>query len=53
MLGRVSRKGNPSALLGGMQIGAVAMENSIKLKRELPYDPAISFLSRYLEKTII
>ena len=51
------RKGNPLALLVGMQIGAAAMENNMevpqKLKIELPYGPAIPLLGIYLDKTII
>ena len=49
------RKGNPRALLVGMQIGAATMENSMevpkKFKIELPYDPAIPLLGIYLKKT--
>ena len=45
------RKGNPSALLVGMQTGAVTVENSMdflqKLKLELPFDPAIPLLGLY------
>ena len=45
------RKGNPSALLGGMQTGAATVENSTeflkKLKMELPFDPVISPLGLY------
>ena len=51
------RKGNPLALLVGMQIGAATMENNMevpqKLKIELPYGPAIPLLGIYLDKTII
>ena len=57
MLERVWRKGNPLALLVGMQIDTTTMENSWKflkkLKIELPYDPAIPLLGIYPEKTII
>ena len=39
------RKGNPSALLVGMQTGAATVENSMefpqKIKMELPFDPVI------------
>ena len=42
------RKGNPHALLVGMQIGAATMENSIessqKIKNGTAYDPAIPLL---------
>ena len=45
------RKGNPSAMLVGMQTGAATVENSIefpqKLKMELPFDPAIPLLGLY------
>ena len=44
-------KGNPNALLVGMQTGAATVENSIefpqKLKMELPLDPAIPLLGLY------
>ena len=45
------RKGNPSALLVGLQTGAATVENSMefpqKLKMELPFDPAIPLLQLY------
>ena len=45
------RKGNPSALLVGMQTSAATMENSMKFpqkpKMELPFDPAIPLLGLY------
>ena len=48
------RKGNPSALLAGMQTGAATVENKMafpsKLKMELPYDPAIPFWGNYPKK---
>ena len=48
MLERMWRKGNPLALLVGMQIGAAALESSVrflkKLKIDLPYDPAVALL---------
>ena len=51
MLARMWRNGNPLALLVGMQTGAAALENSVevpqKIKRELPYDPAIALLGIY------
>ena len=34
MLDRMRRKGNPSALLVGMQIGATTMENSMELPQK-------------------
>ena len=46
MLARMETKGNPSALLVGMQTGAATVENSMefpkKLKMELPSDPSHS-----------
>ena len=48
------RKGNPSALMVGMQTAAAAVESSMeipqKIKMELPYDPAIPLLEIYLKK---
>ena len=47
------RKGNPSALLVGMQTGEATVENSMdfpqktKLKMELPFDPVIPLLGLY------
>ena len=45
------RKGNPSALLVGMQTGAANVINTMevppKLKMELPFDPAIPLLEIY------
>ena len=45
------RKGNPSALLVGMQTGATTMENTMefsqKTKVDLPFDPAIPLLGLY------
>ena len=38
------RKGNPSALLVGMQTAAATVENIRKLKMELPFDPATPLL---------
>ena len=50
-------KGNPPRLLAGMQISPAIREivqrSLEKQKIELPYDPAISFLNVYLEKTLI
>ena len=47
----MGRKGNPSALLVGMQTGAATMKtvwNLLrKLKMELPFDPAIPLLGLY------
>ena len=42
------RKGTHPML--GMQSGAATTENSIKLKTELPYNPAAPLLGMYLEK---
>ena len=51
MLERMWRKGNPSALLVGMQTGADTVENSMeflsKLKVELPFDLTIPLLVVY------
>ena len=51
MLERMRRKGNPSALLVGMQTGEATVENSMdflrKLKMGLPFDPAIPLLGLY------
>ena len=47
---RLWRKGNPSALLVGMQTGAATVKNwnfLRKLKIELPFDPAIPVLGLY------
>ena len=48
---RLGRKGNPSALMMGMQTGAASMENSMnflrKLKMELPFDLVIPLLGLY------
>ena len=52
-------KGSPSALLVGMQIGAVTVESSMeipqKLKMYLPFDPVILLLGIYMKepKTLI
>ena len=44
----MERKGNPSALLVGMQTGAVTMGNFLKkLKMELPFHLAIPLLGLY------
>ena len=52
MLVRMKRKGNPSALLVGMQTGVATVENSMefpqkKVIMELPFDPAIPLLGLY------
>ena len=57
MLERVWRKGNPLALLVGMQIDTATMENITeipfkKLGIKLPYDPTIPLLGIYSEKNI-
>ena len=51
MLERVWRKGNPLALLVGMQTSTATMENSVET--ELPYDPAIPLLGIHTEETRI
>ena len=55
MLERVWRKGNPPTLLVGMLVGAATVEKlqPRKLKTELPYDPAITLLGMYPDKTLI
>ena len=49
------RKGNPCALLVGMQTGAATVENIMEfpqnLKMVVPYDPDIQLLGIYLKKT--
>ena len=53
------RKGNPSALLMGMQMGAATVENSMefsqKIKNRTAFDPVIPFLGIYPKepKTLI
>ena len=51
MLVRLWRKGNPGALLVGMQTDAAPVENSMefpqKTKIELPFDPVIPLLGLY------
>ena len=48
------RKGNPSALLVGMQTGTATTENSMefprKIKKENAFDPVIPFLGIYPKK---
>ena len=50
-------KGEPSYTVGGIQVGAATLENSVeirflkKLKIELPYDPAIAILGIYPKDT--
>ena len=55
MLERMCRKGIPTTLLVGIQVGAATLENSVevpkKLKMELPYDPAITILGVYPKDT--
>ena len=48
-------KGDPRALLVGMQTGAATVESSVefpqtKLKMDLPFDPAIPLLGTYPKK---
>ena len=51
------RKGNPLALLVGMQIDTATMEKSMKIFQKLgiklSYDPTIPLLGIYPEETII
>ena len=53
MLERMWRKGNPSALLVGMQTGEAPVENSMefpqKIEMELPFDTVILLLGLYPE----
>ena len=53
MLTRMQRKGNPFALLVGMQTDAATQENSMQVpqKTVLPYDPAIALLGTYARDT--
>ena len=48
------RRGDPFALLVGLQIGAATVENSMNflkiLKVDLPFDPAIPLLGMYPKK---
>ena len=57
MLERVWRKGNLLILLVRTQVGGATMGNNMevpkKLKIELPHDPAITLLSKYLEETLV
>ena len=51
---RIWRKGNSCALLVRVQVGAVTMENSMKvsqeLKKKIPYNPPIPLLSIHPKK---
>ena len=51
------KKGNPPALLVGMEAGTTTRENSmevpLKTNIELPYDPAVSLLGIYLDKSFL
>jgi len=51
MLARMQRRGNPFALLMGMQTGVTTVENSMevpqKVKNRLPYNLAIALLGIY------
>ena len=56
MLERMWRNGNPLALLVGMQIGAVTLENSVEVPQKIKnrptlYDPAIALLGIYPRDT--
>ena len=58
MLERVWRKGNPLALLMGMQIDTVTLEHDMeislkKLVIKLSYDPEIPLVVIYPQETII
>ena len=47
------KKGKPSYTVGGSASCAATLENSKKLKIELPYDPAIALLGIYPKDTDI
>ena len=51
VLGRMRRKGNPNALLVGMQTGAATVEDSMKfpqnIKNGTAFDPVIPVLGLY------
>ena len=53
VLERLWRKGNPSALLVGIQTSAVTVENSmefpLKIKNGLLFDPLITLMDIYLK----
>ena len=57
MLEGVWRKGNPPALLVGVQSGITTMETIWRYLRklyiELPYNPVIPLLGMYLDKTFL
>ena len=54
VLVRMWRKGNPSALLVGMQTGAATVESSMEIPQKInngsPFDPAIPLLVTYPKK---
>ena len=54
---RMWRKGNPFALLMGMQTGAASVESSMetpqKIKMDLPFDPVIPLLIIFRKKSKI
>ena len=54
MLARMWRKGNPLALVVGMQTGAATVESSMeipqKIKNRTIFGPAFPFLGIYLKK---
>ena len=54
VLARMWRKGNPSALLVGIQIGAATVESSMEIpqnfKAALLYDSVIPLIGIYLKK---
>ena len=57
MLVRMRRKGNPFALLVGMQTGAATLKNSMEIPQETKnratYNPAIALLGIYPKDTKI
>ena len=58
MLEKVREKGNPLALLVGMQTSAATMDNIMEIslkkkKKNLPYNPAIPLLGIHTEENRI
>ena len=51
MFTKMQRKGNPLALLVGMQTGAVTLEHSMEVCQKLKIAPAVALLGIYLKKT--
>ena len=51
MWARVQTKGNPLALLVGMQTCAAALENSVEVPEKVKFDPAVVLLGSYPKDT--